>query len=268
MRKAIISLLLAIFICQFVTGSAQNTSPTVFHVVNYMKATPGMEEDYIKVEKLWKRIHEAKKKAGMIDSWEFFRVVSPAGANSEFNFITRNTYVGEEKLADFYEKSFYPDNVESLFNAEEMALINRTGELRTIVKEEVWAVTDAIFAKEMSDATVTVLNYFDFPEGKTSADHVKVETDIWKPVHQARINDGKLKGWVLMQQWFPFGADMPYQDATVDLYKDMRQYFKPFFQEYMAKVHPGKNVNDLMKATTAAATLKKGIVMMRLEIMN
>ena len=35
--------------------SAQEEAPTVYHVLDYIKVTPGMGADYVKLEKAWKK---------------------------------------------------------------------------------------------------------------------------------------------------------------------------------------------------------------------
>jgi hypothetical protein len=85
-----------------------------------------------------------------------------------------------------------------------------------------------------------------------------MEAEIWKPVHAARIKDGKMLGWYLQELYLPFGADMPYNMISIDLYKDMKQSLAPWFENYFQKVHPKKEMSELMKQTSAVEILAKG----------
>lgn len=270
MRSYAITLLLAIFCCHavFTTAQTADPAPTRYHVLSYIKVAPGKHAEYLKLEQAWKKIHAAKKKAGRLEGWALLDILAPSGASCEYNYVTRNTFTGNAQLADFFEGQYMPDNWQSLLTPEELGLVNRTDEIRTLVKNEVWSAVDGTMAPDLSDAKISVFNYFDFPEGKTGADHIKMEQDIWKPIHDARVKDGSMKGWVLLQLEFPFGASMPYHHATVDLYKDMNQLLAPWFDAYFAKVHAGKNVADLMKATGEAARLVKGELRMRIDVLN
>jgi hypothetical protein len=261
------SILLAILFCQTQSVVAQQTPPTRYTMYSYMKVTPGMDDDYLKLEKAWKKLHIARKKAGKMDDWSLTVVLSPAGSGTEYNYVTRNVFLGAAQLAGYYQDAYMPDNWTSLLTPEEIALVNRTGELRTIVKEEVWTATDEVLAEDLrKNAKIAVFNYFDFPATGSHDKHVKNETEVWKPVHAARVKDGTMKGWVLLQMQFPFGANMPYQDATIDLYTDMNQYLATdWFNKYFAKLHPGKDVNQLLQQTTESATLVKGEVRMILD---
>lgn len=260
-------LLLAALLCFTDTAlQAQEEAETRYNAIDYMKVAPGMHADYLAMEKAWKKIHQHNIKAGKILSWNLSAVVSPSGANTEYNYVTRVTFKNAEQFASFMQNFPMPENLESILTADEMKLVQRTNEIRTLVKGEVWSTVDVVFAENPPKNTVQVFNYFGYPEGKTHADHVKNEIDIWKPVHSARIKDGKMVGWVLARMEFPFGSQMPYQDATVDVYKDMKQYMTqgnpiPYFE----KVHPGKDLDKLLEETSTASDLLKGEVRMSID---
>lgn len=260
-------LLLAALLCFANTAlQAQEEAETRYNAIDYMKVAPGMHADYLALEKAWKKIHQHNVKAGKILSWNLSAVVSPYGANTEYNYVTRITLKNAKQFANFLQDFPMPENLETILTADELKLVQRTSEIRTLVKGEVWSTVDVVFAENPPKNTVQVFNYFDFPEGKTSDDHVKMETDIWKPVHAARVKDGKMVGWVLARMEFPFGSQMPYQDATVDIYKDMEQYMTqgnplPFFE----KAHPGKDLSKLLEQTSAAADLLKGEVRVHID---
>ncbi len=258
-------LLFAILIGQTNTLSAQTDKPVTYVVYSYIKVAPGKHAEYIKLEKAWKKIHAAKKKAGKMDGWGLMAVLSPSGASAEYNYIARNAYLGTDQIAGHFSENFMPENWKSLLTEDEIALINRTDEIRTLIKDEVWSQVDGVFADKLSDNIVSVCNYFKVPEGKTQADHNKMEADIWKPVHAARIKDGQMEGWALMQKEMPFGSSEPYELAAIDIYKDMKSYFTPWFEAYFKKIHPTKKVEDLMKQTIAVTDLVKADIRVRID---
>ncbi len=260
--------LLAILFCLTVnTAVAQTpaTAPTGYIVYDYIKVAPNMRADYLKLEKAFKKIHIAKKKAGKLDGWSFSQVVSPMGASCEYNYVTRNTFKDDAQLANLYEGTYMPDNWQSLLTAEELSLVNRVNDIRTIVKEEVYTEIESVFAENSSKAKFVVVNFIGSPAGKSRADHYKIEKDIWKPVHAARVKDGKMKGWVVMDLNTPFGSAMPYNSLAIDVYTDMKEYLAVWFDEYFKKVHPTKDVNDLMKQTRENTNLVKGELRMVLD---
>jgi hypothetical protein len=267
MKSLIFSLLAVAFCCQSTATFAQ-VDTTYHNVYIYIKVAPDKTDDYLKLIKANKKIIAGKIKAGKMDSWSTMKVLSPSGASCEYNYISRLSYKGNVQLAGYFEEDFWSGDWKSLLTPAEIALVNKRYDIRTIVKTEVWSTIESAMSSDMSDANISVCNYFAHPEGKTQADHVKMEKDIWMPVHAARVKDGKMKAWLLMGLEFPFGSSMPYQEITVDVYKDMKQMFAPFFEDYMAKAHPGKSIPDLIKATNEATKLIKGEVRMRIDRLN
>ncbi len=270
MKNTLFSLLLALLVGHATTAFAQTATvsdTTYYSVYSYIKVAPAMRDDYLKLEKAFKKIHAAKKKAGEMENWSLAAVMSPSGANCAYNYVARNGLRGNKQLAYYYEGNYMPKNWQSLLTPAEVALVNRTDEIRTIVKTEVWSAAGAeIFADGWEKTTkIAVWNYFSSPAGKTRADHIKMENDIWKPIHAARVKDGTMMGWVLLGLELPFGANQPYNMATIDLYTDMSQYLAPWFEPYFKKIHPGQEIPELMKQTNAATTLVKGEVRMIID---
>lgn len=248
------------------SASAQQAEPTSYIMYSYMKIMPGKWDDYLKLEKAFKKIHAARKAAGNVSSWGLLQVLSPSGANAEYQFVTYNAFAGEAQLANSFEGQFMPENWTKLLTPDEIELVMNAREIRSIVKREVWRSADSVLADDHGSAKISVFNYFDFPEGGSREKHTKVETDIWKPIHAARVKDGSLKGWRLLQMEMPFGAGMPYHDATIDLYADMTQYLSAQWDDKIfAKVHPGKDMNAMFKLTDESCTLLKGEVRMVID---
>ena len=246
------------------TGSvfAQITGPTRYIVYTYVKVLPGKNDDYMKLSKATKKINLELKKAGKVDDWSLSEVLSPSGSSTQYNFISRSAFIGEAQYASSYEDNYWPANWQSFLTIDELNLFFKREEIRTVIKRETWELLDNV----MSDDTTTrgkivVCNYFSIPEGKTNADHTKVERDIWKPVHQARVKAGTMKGWLLMDMRLPFGTAYPYSSATIDVYTDMKQYLmQNGMEDTFKKVHPGKDMNALWKQTIEAAKINRGEV--------
>lgn len=269
MKSVLFSLLLAVVFglpnAAFAQAAATPAGPTSYNVYSYMSVSPGQRDNFLALTKAWKKIQVAKKKAGKIDDWSISRMLSPRGADSEYDYVIRTSIIGEENLAWYYETPWLMDGWQTGLTTAEISLVLHADDYRTMNKQEVWSIIDRTLADDIDKSTVAVFNYFSRPEGKTQADHIKVENDIWKPIHAARVKDGSLKGWILLRMEFPFGDAMPYDMATIDVYKDMKAYLAPFVGDYFKKIHSGKDMADLMKQTAAATTLVKGDVRMIID---
>ncbi len=256
MKSFSLSLLLAAVFCLANHSlSAQGDSPQGYYAFDYMKVQPGMHDEYLKLENAWKKIHQANIKAGKYNFWELTQVAYPSGAGVEYNYVTRINLKGEKQLANYLQNWEYPD-LAAILTPEERAMVNRTNEIRTMVKSEIWSHADMAAGKDIGKEKIVVFNYFNFPQTGSSTDHFRVEREIWKPVHEARINDGQMIGWVLLGKVVPGGSAEPYFDGTVDLYADWEQFLSsgspvPYFE----KVHAGKDFNKLFNETEAACDL-------------
>ena len=78
---------------------AQDASTTMYYTVQYMKVPLENDNEYIRLEtEVWKILHQARKDAGLMDGWFLFRVLSPSGTHTEYNYVTVNAYSSLEKL--------------------------------------------------------------------------------------------------------------------------------------------------------------------------
>lgn len=260
-----------------VTPKTTPATTTTYTIYSYMKVADGKNEEYLKLEQAWKKIHTAKRKAGKILDWGLLRVLLPGGAESEYNYITR-IVLNVDQMDGYLTEPYLPANWEMLMYADQVDLVKRTNEIRTWVKDEVWSFVDVVQPPEDTSKVIkpavkmkepiSVFNFFKVPEGKRQSDFIKMETDIWKPIHAARIKDGQMELWALLQQEIPFGSSLSYEMATIDQYKDMKTYLSPVFSDYFKKVHPTKKIADLMKQTDAVSNLVKADIRIRVDYLD
>lgn len=100
--------------------------------VEYMKPKPGKSGEYSKMEKeIFSRIHEARVKAGEMKNWYFLSRRFPHGTDSEFDFITVNTY---PKNGGGWNSKI----IETALGKDEAAKLGDPREMRTMVHAEIW----------------------------------------------------------------------------------------------------------------------------------
>jgi len=86
--------------------------------------------------------------------------------------------------------------------------------------------------------------------------YMDVEQKVWKPLHQAKVDQGELLGWYLFNVSFT-GTDSEYQYATIRVYENMSKLDSPFddMEEVFKKVHPGKDMEEAMEMTSGSRDL-------------
>jgi hypothetical protein len=85
----------------------------------------------------------------------------------------------------------------------------------------------------------------------TSADYVDVETEIWQPIHQQAVKQGKMSSWALY--WVLYGDRSVCDYYTLNSYQGLEQLNAAGdSSEYFAAAHPGENWDEAMQRTAAS----------------
>jgi len=96
---------------------------------------------------------------------------------------------------------------------------------------------------------ITVMDYMKVVN-RLQDDYIAAEK-AWKPVHQARIHRGILKGWYLYKVHFAY-HDNPYNFATINAYDQFSQLEDPYPRELIAAAHPDKGYDGFEDLTEEA----------------
>lgn len=88
------------------------------------------------------------------------------------------------------------------------------------------------------------------------AKYLAVEKDIWKPIHQERVKQGKILGWLLYKVHYTAEND-EYNYATATIFADPANLENPYEGIDPAKVHPNMNIEEAYKKTVESRDLVK-----------
>ena len=104
-----------------------------YYEMNFMKATPGKENEYVRQEKeIYKPIHQEFINNGNRTGWGFSQLVVPVAEASKYNYVTSNAFADWDKsyslTIEDYHKTY--DKLFPKTTSPESA--------RKIVKTEVW----------------------------------------------------------------------------------------------------------------------------------
>jgi len=83
-------------------------------------------------------------------------------------------------------------------------------------------------------------------------EYISMEQDIWKPVHQERINSGKLLGWYLLRVEYPGGTQADYNFVAVNIYPSIADLDDPYAGIDWRSIHPSVDAGQLMDRTDAS----------------
>ena len=90
-------------------------------------------------------------------------------------------------------------------------------------------------------------------------EYLKMEHDLWRPVHQERIKQGHMRSWTLYSVRFPSGSKNECDYRTVNVYNSLADMERPI-GEVFTKVHPNVPLAEVGRRTVTARDFRTGEV--------
>ena len=97
------------------------------------------------------------------------------------------------------------------------------------------------------------IDYMRIPPGQ-SLHYRTLETELWKPVHQARVDSGYITSWKLYGHHFP-GGDADYQYVTVTEFPSLQSMDELHYPELFQQVHGADYDTSITQETSESRTL-------------
>ncbi len=266
MKLLLTSLSLALFCLITPQHLLSQDDDQAYVIVEYMKVKPGMSEQYLECETIWKMIHEERKKAGIITGWELEEVLYPSGTDTEYDFITITHFKNWKGIGDMSEtwNEETWNKLTQTLTTEQKEFANRAEEFRDIVKREIWMAADMAFRTESDDQPkFRVENFMQIPSNGWDT-WMEMETELAKPVHIKNMETGNRAGWALTVMVLPRGQGLPYQASTVDFYDSWEQMNSDEGASW-AVVHPGLSEEEIGKRIEPTRTIVRSEVRMLVE---
>ena len=246
-RTYCIGMLIAFFVASiFGTASAQQQRD--FLNFYYLDVEPGKGGEYRNFfREISSKVHKVRIEAGEIRGAYLMQARVPGGTESISDYIlviVPNGGLGGESM--------------SAGDALKKAGIEMTGsqywqkfwELTNFVKREIWTDVARIGSLEEGN-----LIQMDFMDVHNVGDWVDMEREIFKPVHQLRIDEGERVGWGARRLFMPRGRDLQYNGATVNIFADWEQLGKSGGRGFFRRAHPDMDTSDLSEKIGKARTM-------------
>lgn len=125
------------------------------------------------------------------------------------------------------------------------------------------SLTAAAYTQSQQPPLVVDVSFMKVEPGKVG-EYLRLERELWKPVHQDRIRSGHMRSWSLYRVDFPYGTETPYNFVTLNVYnssEDLEREFVPVFE----KVHRNIKIDDVFSRTLAARRLARGELWRRID---
>jgi len=233
-------------------------------VVDYMKVKPGNVSKYLAIENEWKKIHEARIKAGFITGWALYENMF-SGADDPFQYATVTSYKNlaayENSWSDSIVRTSYPDFKEKDWNE----FFERTEASRVLSNTKVFSFVDGISAKDPNLEKYLLISTMQVKPGGED-NYVKMEKTLFKPMHQEIIKTGGMEAWSIWQK--NLGSTTDYQYVAVNSFASLEQMDKGDYGKAMAKALPGKTAAEVFSKMYAARLLTETYLFRRLDLVS
>ena len=97
------------------------------------------------------------------------------------------------------------------------------------------------------------IDYMKIPDGQALR-YRRLETELWKPVHQLRVDKGYITSWRLYGHHFP-GGESDYQYVTVTEFPSLQAMDELHYPELFQEAHGQDYDTEISQQTVASRTL-------------
>jgi hypothetical protein len=153
---------------------------------------------------VWKRIHEARRDAGLIRNWTLSKVQRESGPELDYQYAVVHFFDSLDKLRSTGDQT----TLNLSFSDEEQAILSKTADSRKLLRSDTWELVAAAdperVGKEGFDATMML----GLMTSKDAAAHLELEHSVWKKVWAHGVADGHLWNWLLWKRLSGEGPNM------------------------------------------------------------
>ncbi len=212
------------------TVAQDAAEPSLYVSIDCMKSTA---PDYQAVEtEIWLPMHQQLVNEGKIIGWALYWVMY--GDRSRCDYYTATSYLGEEQLNAGPSFDAVFKAVHKGRNFEKA--MARTWAARQHVASELLVLIDSTPINEHRYAIVNRMY------AKDPGAYESMERRVFKPGHEALVEDGHRAGWGLYELISPIGTAVPYNFGTVDFV----DHLSPVpMAEAMLEAHPNRDLRAI-----------------------
>ncbi len=109
-----------------------------------------------------------------------------------------------------------------------------------------------------------VVYFFKVDPGKGTA-YLKMEKELWKPIHQARQKAGEILGWYCYSVDFS-GSGSEYNYVTVTVVENLAKMDGVDYQKWFKTVHPKRTIEEITKTTNDARVMVRSELVRRVAV--
>jgi hypothetical protein len=264
MKNIILLLMAGVFVsCTTTQKSASDPlsqqEPSYYVVVDYKNIVQDHVEDYLKVEKFWKPVHQERINDGRMMAWLLLKVANEKQKDIPYNYITLNVYPDMDKVSNggATKEDWINAHGAQKYEEEGQEMGALTRKVNNIIRRHLCENVDS------SLYSLTKYRRANFMKTAPSRRDAFVESrqGFIKPIFSRMIHDinAPMSGWILDELVTPNGTENEYDFISYDLFKDKAD---------IGRANPNKNYTKLahpnLSNEEAQAVYKKNVEMRKM----
>lgn len=229
----------ALSIMIFYACSISAQAPPVYAVVDFMKVEPKKADQYLELEKAYKKLHKSRQEKEELLNWALY-YLPEAGVGSDYNAVTVNFYRGNESLAGHFEKPMAA-NAEEILSEQELHLVENSPDFRHRIKTEVYQLKLNLDQDDTDFPKIIWMSYRYLKEGKGMKDLMEVEQNMVRPIIENGLENGTINSYQIYERKLPSGSSTNHQVAQLYTFDNLSQMlaYPPTHGAQFAKQNKG-----------------------------
>ena len=213
---------------------SQQKTPNVV-VVDYKNIAQDHEEDYLKVEKFWKPVHQERINDGRMTAWLLLKVVNDEKEDIPYNYITLNVYPDMDKVSNggATKEDWINAHGAQKYEQEGQKMGALTRKVNNIIRRDISTTVSSIY----SLTKYRRANFMKTASGQRDA-FIESRQGFIQPIFSRMIHDinAPMSGWILNELVTPDSTEKEYDFVSFDLFKDKAD---------IGRANPNKNYTKL-----------------------
>ena len=198
----------------------------LFLLFEFMEVDNEQESSYAEVEEFWEKIHVQRVKNGDCIGWDLWSL-QPSGENQDFQYLTVSLYNDPVKMMDGGNfNAAYQAAYPNLSQEESDAWFEKTANSRNLAVRVYFEMIDNARATDfdMPLGTLAILNFMKAKPGMAQ-EYERMESEIFKPMHQKDIDAGGRGSWGLLRNMLWYPTEIYATHMAVDMFTGYDQFF-------------------------------------------
>lgn len=239
------------------TIAAIGQDKPVYVLINYIKTDRNKGGAYVDLIKNYgSKLFQTRVNSGELISWTLYGVGLSTDDNDDYDFVgvsasysVKNLMESPASPMDMLKK-LMPGATDKMIKD----VLDTYGQIRVIKGGVILQMQDYI--TPTVPRKLLEVNYMKVPAGK-DAEYLKLEKEIYKPLHQERIKNGEITGWGCYAVVYPWSDSRPYNYITTNGFNDWDKMMSTNYANTYKKVFPKGDMTKLGAQTTAARSMYK-----------